>query len=176
VHASGFTPHDLGVLDDRSPPGAVDEAVIDELEHGPLHRFAEYATLGDVIPGSGAGVDTIWDHECGLVYVGMAGRNPAGRGLASRLRGHASGRRSGDQFCVYVAEHYVLPELTRERIEAIRDTRLSMDALVRDKIHAAFGFRFIVVADYRRRFRSRASSRAAGCGQGGRVSTHRHDR
>jgi hypothetical protein len=64
------------------------------------------------------------------------------------LRSHASGRRSGDQFCVYVADHYVLPELSREQIEAIRDSRLSMDALVREKIHAAFGFRFIVVDDY----------------------------
>ena len=90
-----------------------------------------------------------WDDADGLVYVGIAGRNPAGKGLASRLRSHASGRRSGDQFCVYVADHYVLPELTRDQIEAIRDSRLSMDALVREKIHAAFGFRFVVVDDYR---------------------------
>jgi hypothetical protein len=127
----------------------VDEALIDQLEQGPLHRFAEYATLTDVIPGSGAGVYTIWDDGGGLVYAGIAGRNPAGRGLASRLRSHASGRRSGDQFCVYVADHYVLPELTREQIEAIRDSRLSMDALVREKIHRDFAFRFIVVDDYR---------------------------
>ena len=43
----------------------------------------------------------------------------------------------------------MLPELSREQIEAIRDSRLSMDALVREKIHTAFGFRFIVVEDYR---------------------------
>jgi hypothetical protein len=41
-----------------------------------------------------------------------------------------------------------MPELSREQIESIRDSRLSMDALVREKIHAAFGFRFIVVDDY----------------------------
>jgi hypothetical protein len=137
------------MTDDRVQPNvAVEEALIDELEHGPLHRFAEYATLTDVIPGSGAGVYTIWDDAGGLVYAGVAGRNPAGKGLASRLRSHASGRRSGDQFCVYVADHYVLPELSREQIEAIRDSRLSMDALVREKIHGAFGFRFVVVPDY----------------------------
>src|SRR5205823_12926567 len=100
---------------------------------------ADYATLGDVIPGSGAGVYTIWDDDGGLVYAGIAGRNPEGRGLASRLRSHAKGRRSGDQFCVYVADHYVLPELSREQIEDIRDSRLSMDALVREKIQGAFG-------------------------------------
>jgi len=43
----------------------------------------------------------------------------------------------------------VLPELTREQIKAIRDSRLSMDALVRQRIHGAFGFRFVVVDDYR---------------------------
>jgi hypothetical protein len=102
-----------------------------------------------VIPGSGAGVYTIWDDAGGFVYTGIAGRNPAGKGLASRLRSHASGRRSGDQFCVYVADHYVLPELSGEQIEAIRDSRLSMDSLVREKIHAAFGFRFVVVEDYK---------------------------
>jgi hypothetical protein len=127
----------------------VSDALIGRLEDGPLHRFADYAKLVDVIPGSGAGVYTIWDDEGGLVYAGIAGRNPAGKGLASRLRSHASGRRSGDQFCVYVADHYVLPELTREQIEAIRDSLLSMDALVREKIQGAFGFRFIVVDDYR---------------------------
>jgi hypothetical protein len=83
-----------------------------------------------------------------LVYTGTAGRNPAGKGLGGRLRSHANGRRSGDQFCVYVADHYVLPELTREQIEQIRDSKLSMDTLVREKIHAAFGFRFVVVEDY----------------------------
>src|SRR3954463_8452990 len=107
--------------DDTQASTALDDVLIDHLEHGPLHRFADYATLTDVIPGSGAGVYTIWDDEGGLVYAGIAGRNPAGKGLASRLRSHASGRRSGDQFCVYVADHYVLPELTREQIEAIRD-------------------------------------------------------
>src|SRR3954452_10668086 len=130
--------------EDEPQTPAVDDALIEQLEQGPLHRFVDYATLVDVIPGSGAGVYTIWDEDGGLVYAGIAGRNPAGKGLASRLRSHASGRRSGDQFCVYVADHYVLPELTREQIEAIRDSRLSMDALVRDKVRAAFSFRFAV--------------------------------
>ena len=133
-----------------------DDLLIHELEHGPLHRFAEHATLAGVIPSSGAGVYTIWDEAGGLVYTGIAGRNPDGKGLASRLRSHASGRRSGDQFCVYVADHYVLPELTRDQLEAIRDSTLSMDSLVRDKIHGDFGFRFVVVDDYRTALRVEA--------------------
>jgi hypothetical protein len=47
-------------MQDDSPSGpAVDEALIEQLERGPLHRFADYATLTDMIPGSGAGVYTI---------------------------------------------------------------------------------------------------------------------
>jgi hypothetical protein len=83
-----------------------------------------------------------------LIYVGIAGRNPNGSGLASRLRSHASGRRSGDQFCVYVADHYVMPDLTRQQIEAIRDGELSMDLLVRDCIHTRFAYRFAIADTY----------------------------
>jgi hypothetical protein len=83
-----------------------------------------------------------------LIYVGIAGRNPSGTGLATRLRSHASGRRSGDQFCVYVADHYVLPDLTRAQVEAIRDGELSMDAVVRECIHKNFAYRFVVADTY----------------------------
>ncbi len=79
-------------MDDARPKLAVDDALVDQLEHGPLHRFAEYPTLAGIIPSSGAGVYTIWDDEGGLVYAGIAGRNPSGKGLASRLRSHANGR------------------------------------------------------------------------------------
>lgn len=100
------------------------------------------------MPRSGAGIYTIWDADGELINVGIAGRNPEGRGLTSRLRSHASGRRSGDQFCIYVADHYVMPDLTREQIEAIRDGQLSMDALIREHIHAEFTYRFAEAASY----------------------------
>jgi hypothetical protein len=121
---------------------------LQELNEGAAHRFSEFSTLGAVVPSTGAGVYTIWDEAGSLVYVGIAGRNPQGTGLASRLRSHASGRRSGDQFCVYVADHYVLPELTRAEIEGIRDSKLSMDTLVRDCIHERFVFRLVAVDSY----------------------------
>jgi hypothetical protein len=41
------------VTDEAGSTGA--EAFIHELEEGPLHRFAQYATLTGVVPGSGAG-------------------------------------------------------------------------------------------------------------------------
>jgi hypothetical protein len=102
-----------------------DPEVIAALIDGPPHRFAE--PIAADVPTSGAGVYTVWDERGELVDVGVAGRNPDGAGLANRLRSHASGRRSGDQFCVYVADHYVLPELTREEVESIAASELSME-------------------------------------------------
>src|SRR4051794_12863720 len=91
-------------------PGLMGGGYLRELEYGAAYRFAEHSTLRAVIPGSGAGVYTIWDDDGAFIYVGAAGRNPDGTGLASRLRSHHRGRRSGDQFCVYVADHYVMPK------------------------------------------------------------------
>jgi hypothetical protein len=48
---------------------------------------------------------------------------------------HAGGRRSADQFCVYVADRLVLPVLTQEDIAAIASGRHQMDAFVRRYIH-----------------------------------------
>jgi hypothetical protein len=62
-------------------------------------------------------------------YVGMGGRSltkagiTKGRrdtakigGLRQGLTSHAAGRRSGDQFCLYVADRLVLPTLAAARI------------------------------------------------------------
>jgi hypothetical protein len=68
-------------------------------------------------------------------------------GLRSRLASHASGRRSGDQFCVYVADRFVLPGLEPETIRAIAAGTTSLDAIVRDYIHSKFGYRFVEAAD-----------------------------
>jgi hypothetical protein len=119
-----------------------------ELGTGVAYRFSTFADHGDIIPRTGAGVYTIFGDAGELIYVGIAGRNPAGSGLASRLRSHASGRRSGDQFCVYVADHYVMPALHRDQVEAIRDGQLQMDALVRTHIHQHFVFRFTTTDSY----------------------------
>lgn len=124
------------------------------LEGGQLYRFRDWPNRA--VPQLAAGVYTIW-REDGLIYVGMAGRSltaehiAAGQanakrgGLSSRLGSHASGRRSGDQFCVYVADRLVLPSLTPDEIAAIGNGRHSLDALVRTYIHAHLSYRFLIV-------------------------------
>jgi len=66
------------------------------------------------------------------------------RGLRDRLRSHASGRRSGDQFCIYVADRLVLSVLTSEERTAIGSGVRSFDALVRAYIHEHLAYRFVV--------------------------------
>jgi len=96
-----------------------------ELRGGPLYLFVDWPN--PAVPNGRIGVYTVWRGDQ-LVYVGMAGRtlgpgaNSGGSasakitGLRSRLASHASGRRSGDQFCVYVFDCLVLPTLSRQRI------------------------------------------------------------
>jgi hypothetical protein len=149
------------------------EEQLRQLCDGTEHRFAEFATAGSTVPRTGAGVYTIWDAAGVLVYVGIAGRNPSGSGLASRLRSHASGRRSGDQFCVYVADHYVMPDLRREEIEAIRDARLSMDQLIREHIHATFTYRFVQSDSYAEAMAVENAVKGGALGQAPRLNPYR---
>jgi hypothetical protein len=86
------------------------------LAAGPVSRFSEWPNPS--IPLVAAGVYTIWDGPQ-FIYAGVAGRSLTGEtilrrrqddketGLRQRLASHASGRRSGDQFCVYVADRDV---------------------------------------------------------------------
>jgi hypothetical protein len=87
------------------------------LASGPLYWFHNWPN--EAVPQFGAGVYTIWHRDGRFIYVGMSGRNittdtaPRNRphGLHTRLNSHFSGRRSGDQFCVYVADYLVLGSL-----------------------------------------------------------------
>src|SRR5262245_7824065 len=69
------------------------------------------------------------------------------QGIYTRPRSHASGRRSGDQFCVYVADRLVLPTLTQADIMDIGSGRHQMDAFVRRYIHENLAYRFMMLPD-----------------------------
>ena len=96
-----------------------------------------------------------------MIYVGMAGRSLAAgahelpeaqlmgrpRGLRDRLNSHASGRRSGDQFCVYICDRLVLPTLTQDEIQEVARGALSLDARTRIFIRDQLSYRFVVTDD-----------------------------
>ena len=98
--------------------------LLDALRRGPRLSFAD-GSVAEV--PSAPGVYAVWEGPA-LLYVGMSGRLP------SRLRAHASGRRSGDQFCVYVADRLVLPEMTAADVAAVGAGELSLDALTRSYV------------------------------------------
>src|SRR5271166_6924169 len=123
------------------------------LGRGTLYSFRDWPNPD--VPKHGAGVYTIWHQDGRFIYVGMSGRaitkDTATRntpyGIYTRLQSHASGRRSGDQFCVYVADRLVLPTLAQEDITAIALGRHQMDAFVRRYIHENLLYRFVLLPD-----------------------------
>jgi hypothetical protein len=158
-------------LSDRSPKNAacrrcpsavhsteglgVNSDALATLQSGPLHRFADWPNPD--VPAVAIGLYTIWRRE-EFIYVGLAGRTSEtvllgahavrrASGLRDRIRSHASGRRIGDQFCVYVADRLVLPALTREQIDTIAHARVAFDSIVRDYIHEHLAYRFFALPD-----------------------------
>jgi hypothetical protein len=117
------------------------DGMLPDLESGPLHSFADWRHRE--IPAVAASVYTVWDGE-DLIYVGVAGRSLTAEsilrrredvtkvtGLPSRLNSHASGRRSGDQFCLYIFDLLVLPDLDRGMVARIAGREIKLDDLVR---------------------------------------------
>ena len=111
------------------------------------------------MPRAAAGVYSIWNTKSEFVYVGMAGHGKSAEdiqaalekgkttGLRDRLNSHASGRRSGDQFCVYVQDLLLLPRLTSDDIDQIVTRQLTIDRLVRDYVHENLSYRYVITED-----------------------------
>ena len=130
---------------------------MNELDAGPLFRFADWPN--GQVPRRAAGVYTIWrGHD--FIYVGMSGRGAqredlvavpgrqgAPKGLWTRLNSHASGRRSGDQFNVYICDRFIIPVLTPGQQHDIGAGRLLLDQMTRDYIREHFSFRFVIHDD-----------------------------
>jgi hypothetical protein len=130
--------------------------LIRELAKKPKYEFSKWPI--EDVPHVAAGIYLIWSKDQ-FMYVGMSGRGASvedlrrkkesGKsfGLFNRLNSHAAGRRSGDQFCVYVADRLVLPNLSKKQIEAIASRELSFDKLVKQYISDEMSFSFAETAD-----------------------------
>jgi hypothetical protein len=127
------------------------------LRSGTLHRFADWPNKD--MPRAAAGVYSIWNANDDFIYVGMAGRGKSAEeiqvasqqgkktGLFDRLNSHASGARSGDQFCVYVQDLLLLPKLTTDEIDQIVTRKLALDRLVKDFVRENLSYRYVVTQD-----------------------------
>jgi hypothetical protein len=127
--------------------------LVADLTRGAAYSFASWPNPS--VPTFGTGVYAIWHNDGRFIYVGMSGRGMNAetkrrntpQGIYTCLQSHASGRRSGDQFCVYVADRLVLPALSHEDIAAIASGRHQMDAFVRQYIHKNLYYRFVILPD-----------------------------
>jgi hypothetical protein len=145
-------------LDGRGQaPAPVLSARWNELASGPLFSFADWPN--NLVPRRAAGVYTIW-RRSEFIYVGMSGRGaqredlvagpgqPAqAKGLWTRLNSHASGRRSGDQFNIYICDRFIVPALTPAQQDQIGHGDLLLDQMTRSYIRKHLGYRFTTCAD-----------------------------
>lgn len=142
----------------------------DDLLVSELQRFGDWPSTS--VPKGPPGVYTIWNGEW-FLYVGISWKEPSmtstgtSRGLWGRLDSHASGRRSGDQFCVYVCDRFVLPGLEAAEIQQIAVGKLSLDQLTKAYIKDHLGYRFVNTTSGAEARKIEAAVRRGGLGQFG---------
>ena len=115
------------------------------------HRFADWPNRD--IPAVAVGVYVIWDGDQ-LVYCGMPGRGYADAvassvpryGMVTRLAAHASGRLSGNQFAVYVANRLVIPSLTTDQQALFASGSLTLASLPKTYIRERLSYQVALVS------------------------------
>ena len=125
-----------------------------ELSNGNLFTFKNKSSW--TVPKVSSGVYTIWNGN-EFLYVGMSGKNinemnieqlrtvGGKKGLITRLESHWSGQRSGDQFCVYISDLFVLQNLSSQDIVLISKREKRIDDYVRDYIRNNLSFRYVLI-------------------------------
>ena len=114
------------------------------------HKFSDWPNSD--VPAVAAGVYAVWDGES-LIYCGMSGRQfekavssaATKFGLVKRISSHASGRLSGDQFCLYVANRFVIPSLEPEQLPKFATGELNLDVLTKKYINEKLEYQFASV-------------------------------
>jgi len=102
------------------------------------------------IPKVAAGIYAIWNGS-ELFYCGMSGReieknlHKKKYGLITRLHSHATGRLSGDQFCVYIANRLVIPSLKQDDLPLFANGALKLDSLTKAYIHDHLDYQYVLI-------------------------------
>jgi hypothetical protein len=96
------------------------------------------------IPEYGSIIYTIFLDKKDFIYVGIGGlsgdsvvkRDPRGR-----IKQHTQGNRSGDQFCIYIQDFYVIPQIMNKPYVP---KKRYLDTLTKEFIQTRLSFRYIV--------------------------------
>ena len=108
----------------------------------PLKQF----TTGNVrgIPSWGSIIYTVFLDSYEYIYVGiggLAGKTAQDRNPRSRIMQHTQGRRSGYQFCIYIQDFYVIPELIGSKYTPQKGY---LDQLTKQFIQSRLTYRYLV--------------------------------
>ena len=95
------------------------------------------------IPNKGSIIYSVWDKDDKFIYIGISGlqKSLEKRSPLSRMISHASGRRSGDQFCIYIHDFYVIPKLIKKG--EYSPSIGVLDKLTKDFIQNNLSYRFV---------------------------------
>ena len=115
------------------------EKLWDELNRQSVHRSTDWPNRD--VPKGQPGVYLIYQ-EGRWIYIGMSFKD-----LQSRLSQHASGRRSGDQFCVYVGDRLVMSKLSIDQMKGVFSGEYSLDDAIKEFVRSQLSYRYLVVAD-----------------------------
>lgn len=121
-------------------------AAAQQLEDGSAYAFRDWPAKH--FRAGPSGVYTIWNDNL-FLYVGMAythrnDQNPRAHGVFGRLGSHANGRRSGDQFAVYICDRFVVPQLSGDEVQALARGDRLLDRRTRDYIHDHLTYRVVL--------------------------------
>jgi hypothetical protein len=97
------------------------------------------------IPSFGSIIYTGFLDRSEYIYVGiggLSGKSVQDRNPRSRIIQHAQGRRSGDQFCIYIQDFYVIPELIGSKYTPKKGY---LDQLTKEFIQSRLTYRYLVV-------------------------------
>jgi len=122
-----------------SPESADLDELWYQLNHQPLHAFADWPNRE--IPKGKPGVYLVYQGSK-WIYVGMANKN-----LLGRLTQHVRGRRSGDQFCVYLGDRLVMPKLDIDQMKGVFSGETSLDDEIRKFVRSQLSYRYLLVQD-----------------------------
>lgn len=103
------------------------------------------------VPDKGSIIYSVWDKDEKFIYIGISGlqKSLEKRSPLSRIVEHASGRRSGDQFCVYIQDYFIIPDLLRKNHPKIQ--KGSLDKMTKDYIQKHLSYRFVIIKNIKRK-------------------------
>jgi hypothetical protein len=104
-------------------------------------------TLSNIkdIPSHGSIIYTVFLDKSEFIYVGiggLSGKSVIDRNPRSRIRQHTQGTRSGDQFCIYIQDFYVLPTLLSQPYTPVKG---HLDRLTKEFIQTRLSYRYAVI-------------------------------